>query len=112
MAFLTVAGVTVPVSVNQFTSKRIEVGTTERAFDGTMRSSIRARKNEWSIVTAMMPAADAESLISTLEGTPPLSAAGDLVGSTVSTVAHSITRSHMKMALGEYESVAFTLSEI
>ncbi len=81
MAFLIIAGETIPVPPGQPRETRFEVGRRGRAFDGSARSTVRARKGEWQVTTAAMTTAAADTMETALEGTPPLAASGDLTGS-------------------------------
>ena len=80
MAFLVIAGQTIPVEVKGPVAPREEIGRRGRAFDGSARSTVRARKGNWPIVTPFMTTAEANTIVSALEGTPPLAASGDLTG--------------------------------
>ncbi len=80
MAFLIIASQTIPVPVLEPVAPRVEIGHRGRSFDGSARSTVRARKGEWSIVTAYMTTAAADTIVTALEGTPPLAATGDLTG--------------------------------
>ena len=81
MAFLVIASQMIPVEVGGPVGPRIEIGQRGRAFDGSARSSVRAHKGEWPISTAYMTTAAADTMVTALEGTPPLAASGDLTGS-------------------------------
>ena len=93
MAFLVIAGQTIPVEVAGPVGPRVEIGQRGRAFDGSARSSVRARKGEWSITTVIMTTAEANTIVSALEGTPPLAASGDLTGS-INVLVGDIQREH------------------
>ena len=93
MAFLVIASQTIPVEVGGPVGPRVEIGRRGRAFDGSARSSVRARKGEWSIVTVYMTAAAASTIVTALEGTPPLAASGDLTGS-IDVLVGQIQRDH------------------
>ena len=81
MAFLIIAGQTIPVPPRQPRETRVEVGRRGRALDGSARSTVRARKGEWQVTTVAMTTAAADTMEAALEGTPPLAASGDLTGS-------------------------------
>ena len=98
MALLIIAGKTIPVEPRGPVGPRIEVGLRGRAFDGSARSTVRARKGEWSIVTVFMTAAAATTIVSALEGTPPLAASGDLTGS-INVLVGNIQREHKVVGL-------------
>lgn len=83
MPFLVIDGETILVAPSQAPRQVIEIGDKERAFSGTLRSTIRARKREWDVTTVPMPQADADALEAVLEGTPPLTCSGDLLGGDV-----------------------------
>ena len=80
MAFLVIASNTIPVAVGGPVAPRVEIGARGRSFDGSARSTVRARKGRWAIVTAYMTTAAANTIVTALEGTPPLAATGDLTG--------------------------------
>jgi hypothetical protein len=64
--FLALNGMAVPVAT---LSKRfVEAGASERAFDGTLRSSRRALKRQWQAKTAPMTALEADLLERVLLG--------------------------------------------
>lgn len=110
MPFLALDGVTVPVPLDQPESQAEEIGAVERAFDGTLRSSVRAYKDRWEITTQWMPKADADTLEAVLVDTPPAAATGDLAGS-VSVVITNVRRRYRKFATGEYRMFSFTMME-
>lgn len=60
-----------------------DMGSLRRAFDGTPHDSRRARLHEWIGVQTIVSAATGASLKTLLEGTQPLTANGDLTGSSV-----------------------------
>ncbi len=110
MAFLIIAGETIPVLMQEPTSSRSEVGRRGRAFDGSARSTVRARKEEWPIVTKYIPRATADTIVSALEGTPPLAATGDLTGA-INVLVGGIRKRHKKFAAGEYVQLSFIVHE-
>lgn len=108
MPFLVVASQTIPVAVGTSSRARTEIGKVERAFDGTARSSVRARKNDWPITTTWGAAATIDTIRAALEGTPPLAASGDLTGS-VNVVITGI-REDLDDT-GSYKRLSFTMME-
>lgn len=101
MPYHVVGGVTVSVAASSESVE--EVGDRGRAFDGTLRSTIRARKKEWTISTVPMTQADATTLETALNGTLPVACSGDLTG-TVNT--HPvITGKEYVMVSGSYRVV-------
>ena len=108
MPYLVIASQTIEVAHDTPVRTRVEVGERARAFDGTPRTSVRARKDEWSITTAWMTRANADTLLTALEGTPPLAASGDMLGSVNVQVA-DITTNHTTLITGEGVSLSFTV---
>ena len=98
MALLVIASQTIPVAVGEPVGPRIEIGRRGRSFDGSARSTVRARKGEWSVVTAYMTTASADTIVTALEGTPPLAATGDLTGS-INVLVGNIQRRHKAVGL-------------
>lgn len=83
MAILVVGGVTVTVAVGQREPPTV-IGDSGRALDGTMLSTVRARKKRWSVTTSPMSQADAATLEAALVATPPVTCSGDLLGASTS----------------------------
>ncbi len=110
MAFLIIAGQTIPVLMQEPTSSRGEVGRRGRAFDGSARSTVRARKEDWPIVTKYVLRATADTMVSALEGSPPLAASGDLTGS-INVLVGGIRKRHRKFATGEHVQLSFLVQE-
>lgn len=111
MAALVVAGITVPVARDGASITPIEIGKRERAFDGNMLSSIRARKTQLRIRTIAMTDAAADALEAALEGAPPLACSGDLLGGAVSCHAQIKTRTPVLAADGLRAVLEFDLFE-
>lgn len=87
MPFLTVAGITVVVQDDSASEPEAErIGASARAFDGTLRSSVRARKRRWQFTTNPMTDAAVATLRAAVEtGTGIVNCSGDaLLGGTVS----------------------------
>lgn len=90
MAFLTLtpngggSATTIPVLVASPPEQQAhDVGSLRRAFSGPPHDSRRARPREWSGVQTIASAAAGAALKTLLEGTQPLTASGDLTGSSV-----------------------------
>lgn len=111
MPYLVVAGQTISVAVDTPARNRVEIGKRERAFDGTQRSSVRARKSEWTVETTWYTRANADTLVTALEGAPPLTVTGDMAGS-ISAHAANIRTAHAQFAAGEFVKVTFDLLEV
>lgn len=88
MAFLTVAGVTIPVAQNSVRRDTEEIGDGGRTFDGSYRETIRNRVWEFSGRTPSITRADASSVYNTLtSSTQPQTCAGDLISSSGGSVS-------------------------
>lgn len=113
MPFLVVSGVTLLVSPSSGEREKEEIGDRARAFDGTMRQTVRARKRSWHIVTTPLTRADADAREPYLESnTLPLVCSGDLLGGTVNCFCGVIhwTPVHVP-AVGHRVVLDFTLYE-
>jgi len=87
MPFLTVAAITVIVQDSSASEQEAErIGGSARAFDGTLRSSVRNRKRRWQFTTVPMTDAAIATLRSAIEtGTQIVTCSGDaLLGASVS----------------------------
>ena len=83
MAFLIVAGTTVPVAANSATMTQEEVGDRHRAFDGTYRSTVRSYPREWKLKTSPMLSTTAETFRGVLNNsTQPQACSGNIFNST------------------------------
>jgi hypothetical protein len=83
MAFLTVAGVTIPVAANSVQRSEEEIGDSGRTFDGTWRETIRNRVWDFAGETPLITRADASSVYDTLtSSSQPQTCAGDLISSS------------------------------
>ncbi|MFN7130869.1 MAG: hypothetical protein ACK4N5_02225 [Myxococcales bacterium] len=68
MPFLTIAGVTIPVAAKEASESQVLIGEKARAFDGSLRSMIRARKREWALQTPVLARASAEAIKGLVQG--------------------------------------------
>jgi len=96
MAFLKVGSQT--ISVARVDRDVEEIGERARAHDGTMRSTVRARKNVWNITTVPLAMATADTLETALTATASYTVRGTLVATTT---AASVT-CHVEMLSSEY----------
>lgn len=110
MAYLVV-GSTVPVALGGSQRTEVPIGEVRRAFSGAPRSSVSGYKREWSVETAWMTRAAADTLRTALKGTPPVSVSGDLTGSISVYVQNIRTVGSDKGAAGEFTRLAFDLLE-
>lgn len=114
MAYLEIGSPAVTVYVvlgGRSSRDKKEVGDRERAFDGTMRETIRTRKRSWRVTTHPMIRSDANALETELESTPPLTCAGDFLGGTVSCHAKILNWASMMLAGSEHVVIEFELME-
>jgi len=83
MAFLTVAGVTIPVAANSVRRDEVVIGDAGRTFDGTFRQTLRNRVWDFQGETPPMDSATAATVYNTLtSSSQPQTVAGDLVSSS------------------------------
>lgn len=83
------SSVTVPVAVQGGAEREfVEVGDRGRTFNGTMRATVRAWKDEHTFTTAAITTTLAASIKSSLQGAQPLACYGDLIGVSSSTTAN------------------------
>jgi hypothetical protein len=83
MAALMIGALQVKVAPGTFNMRPVEIGDRERSLNGTLRSSVRATKREYSAATPPIPLADANTLRAALQ-TIPQTCSGDLLGETIS----------------------------
>lgn len=112
MAWLVVDGTTVEVSVNDGSRvERVPVGQQRRAVDGTMRESITTRKKRWPVETALLTSAERTTLLGKLEGTPPVSCSGDLLGGATNCHVADIEDAPIETLSGTLWRIRFVLLE-
>lgn len=68
MPYLTLNGVTIPVRANESQTAREIIGETGRAFSGALRSTVRARKRNWSLRTPPVTPDLAAAIVGLVEG--------------------------------------------
>ena len=84
MAFLIIAGLTIPVAPDGATKKAIESGGSDsRAYAGNLRSTTRWERNQWQFTTKHLSESDASAIETALAGGPFVSCSGDALGTTV-----------------------------
>lgn len=111
MAFLIVGGITVPVAASTTPSRsEDEIGDRARAFDGTMRQTVRATKYNYSVQTKPIIKTDADALVTAVKATPPITCSGDLLGASGSYFGQ-VTDYHAVKASSVLYRVSFTLME-
>lgn len=83
MAFLVVAGITVPCIAPGATKDIERLGTSTRAFSGNLRSAVRAEKRQWEVLTSMLTQAEATTLEAAVANAAQVACSGDLLGGAV-----------------------------
>lgn len=82
MSMLVVGAVTVPVSPQTLPKKEfVEYGDFSQAIDGSDGGVLVGRKVKWTVSTAPMTQATADTLVAAIQATPPVSCSGTLTGS-------------------------------
>lgn len=81
MPMLALNGTTIPLAYAPLEAEVRRFGDEAEAWDGTLLTRRRTKKREWVARTKYLPAADAATLLTVLEATPPHAATGDLAGS-------------------------------
>lgn len=80
MAFLIIAGITVPVAIVG-AKKTWEIGgSNSRAFSGGLRSTVRWTKRGWQVTTTPLLEADASAIETAVVGGDFVTVSGDMTG--------------------------------
>src|SRR5579884_3291645 len=82
MAFLTIAGITIPVAVASGATKKAPEtgGADSRAFAGNLRTTVRYEKRNWQFTTTPLLDAAAAAIETACAGGAFVTVAGDAVG--------------------------------
>lgn len=111
MAFLTAGGVTVEVIIGGAEREWTPIGDFGRAFDGTPLATIRDWAAETRVTTVKpISVSDRNSLVTALQGTPPVAITGDWSGS-INVIVTSIGERSDKRSDGERRYVTFSYLE-
>jgi hypothetical protein len=82
MAILIIAGITVPVAEDGLVRNVSEfVGSSNRVFNGNLRSTKRTKKRNWTIKTQVLLTAEAENIENAVELGQQVTCTGDVLGS-------------------------------
>lgn len=85
MAYLVVAGITVPVATGGATKKALEEGGTDsRAYSGGLRSTVRWEKRNYQFTTTGLLDADAVAIETAVAGGAFVTCSGDALGGSAS----------------------------
>lgn len=87
-------------------------GDRVRMEDGSLRQTVKGRKNVWQLVTALMTAADASTLEAAIVTAPPITCSGDVLGATFNCAAELTEKERVPIAAAVLYRVHFTLREI
>jgi hypothetical protein len=110
MAFLTVGATELEItSITETTP--VEMGDRYRAFDGTERTTVVARKREWRAVTRPLAPAEFSAYRAALEAVPPLPCAGDALGGPVECSATILSAPYGRDGVGFDRVIEFELRE-
>jgi hypothetical protein len=114
MAFLTIDGTAVDVDRENADLQFDLVGERARAFDGTMRSTQRAVKRRWHVITPPIPAAQAEALrLSLVDPAAPRAVGGQMTGGQAVQCEVELGRiKFVSTTAGPLATVEFTLDEV
>jgi hypothetical protein len=87
MPALVVAALTIPVAADGgFRLSFSTTGGVTVAFDNSALSDQANYKRQWEVTTRLLTAAEYAPIVAALQGTPPLTCSGDLLGGSVSCV--------------------------
>lgn len=112
MPFLVVGAVMVPMAVSSNPSRTDEeIGDRARAFDGTMRQTIRTVKHNHSGETKPITKTDADALVAAVQATPPITCSGDWLGASGSYFGQITDYHGVKTNSGFRVVVGLTLME-
>lgn len=113
MPFLTIAGITVPVSSQGASQGATEVvGNESRAYAGSLRTTVRAEKRAWQFTTKTMSAADAAALVAAVAGGVYVAVAGDAIGSSISCRVTVTSAPFVQVAGGFRRTLALAVREV
>jgi hypothetical protein len=113
MAFLTIAGVTVPVSISGAAEKQKEtVGSDSRAYAGNLRSTVRAEKRNWQFTTKTLSTVDDAALVAAVAGGVFVTCAGDALGVSVTCRVTVTDGPYVKVAGGFRRTRVLQLREV
>jgi hypothetical protein len=113
LAFLVVAGITVPIALTGATKKAPEkAGAESRAFGGNLRSTTRWTKRNWQFTTKGLLDADAAAIEAAVNPGDFVTCTGDaLGGASVSCLVTCGDGPYVKVAGGFRRTLVLTLRE-
>lgn len=113
MPFLTIAGITVPVSTGGARETEPEqIGTDSRAFAGNLRTTVRAEKRAWEITTNHMTSTAFGTLRTAVANGAQVTVGGDAIGGTVTCRVRITGATYVKVPGGHRRVVTLVLREV
>jgi hypothetical protein len=100
MAFLVVASIVVPVMEDTAVERIVRIGSSNRAFAGGLRSTVRAEKREWTVSTGLLTNTETTTLKAAVDLAEQVTCSGDCLGGSVTC--------EVEVGDGAYVSVATT----
>lgn len=83
MAFLVIAGTTIPCMEGSATERIVRIGSSFRAYAGNLRSTVRAEKREWQVTTHFLSNTASAALKAAVALAAQVTCSGDLLGGSV-----------------------------
>jgi hypothetical protein len=113
MAFLIIAGQTIRVTAAGSNAQQpfVEIGEEARAFSGALRNTIRAEKNVYKFVTALLPQSDLGTLRTNTALGALVSCSGDALNGTLTCRVRLGTMGFVKTRGGFRRQIEITLEE-
>lgn len=112
MPFLTVDGVTIPVTPGGSSRRPQLIADQERVADATLRRMRIAVKNVWTVTTRLIPRATANTIYNTIVAAGTRTINGDLPGGAVTCFATIEDWQNVRVAQGDYVRLTFKLEEV
>ena len=113
MPFLTVAGITVLVNATSAEASAPQVqGTSERMFDGTLRTSKRARKFVGVFTLAPMSEADYQTLLAAIPVGTFVTVGGDALPAPITAEVEVTRAAYVKDGLGFMRTPTLAVTEV
>ena len=113
MAFLIIAGITVPVAEGEATKRATErVGSTTRMFSGALRSTVRVEKRSWQVTTKLLPLATAATLEAAVADGVFVACSGDMIGTTLDCEVVVGESPYRQTPSGAKRSMQLTIREV
>lgn len=113
MAFLTIAGITVRVSVGAAVENDpVRIGAESRAFAGNLRSTVQDEKRQWTFTTALYTQANLDTLRAAIAEDAQVACAGDALGAAFTCRVRMTQGPFIKVAGGFRRTATLQISEV